>query len=361
MYTDRTQKTKNILSSDHLVFPPAGSRSNLLLQDNRPQSIAKKELANALASKYTNGKTTQLKRYKTGLPGQQLVLQKYESRPNCKLSEHGDLLLRNPYNLYASGPRFTEANRIGGNIEFKKGDEISEGSKDLNKVIPVIKPGSPLEISLGSFNEEEEAREVKPSAMRKLPDLESLKEEFREFVKDHREEAKESPGKAQQIFGGGVDPENREDLRELIRDMAELAHGIIQTIGVPVLERRIDHYLEMQHYLSGKPLMPSDCRAMASYVAGFDAGSEGVVTDQIAAGNVYKHTTENQHAEWPFHYATIIMTDDADHVTMENAAAKASDKFSKMQYDHSWYFEMYGNARGQSFADKYRADFEKRE
>lgn len=288
-------------------------------------------------------------------------IQRYAVTPDGKLSQRGYLLLQGTTELYATPEKIGEANHIGGQIIFEAGAKKQPGHHSLYKVLPLAKKGTELERETTTFqkgdNEKQEEAGVKERALKKLPDLEELQDEFKDFIKDHLKEARESPEKARAIFGEGVDPHNIQELRKLKEALAELAHAIIQTIGVPVLERRIDTYIESQ--VRDRPLMPSDCRQMASYVAGFDADSQGVETDEIAAGNVYEYKTDNKHAEWPFHYATIIMTDGADHVTMENAAAKASDHFSKKQYDRSWFFEMYGAAKGQRFDDKYGPDMEK--
>ncbi len=288
-------------------------------------------------------------------------VQRYAITPEGKLSQKNYLLLRGTTELYATPEKIKEADRIGGQIAFTPGEKKQIGSQSLYKVQPVIKDGTELDTETKKFakggNEREQEAGIKKHALEKVPELEDLEEEFKDFIKDHLKEARESPQKSEAIFGVGVNPHNVPELRELKENLAKLAHTIIQTIGVPALERRIDSYIESQ--ARDRPLMPSDCRQMASYVAGFDAGSGGVETDEIAAGNVYEYTTDNQQAEWPFHYAAIIMTDGADHVTMENAAAKASDHFSKKQYDRSWFFEMYGATKGQRFADKYGPDMEK--
>ncbi len=57
--------------------------------------------------------------------------------------------------------------------------------------------------------------------------------------------------------------------------------------------------------------------------------------------------------EWEHHVAATIMSDDTDYVTLETAAAKVTDFFSKPDKDKAWEFKMYGAEKGQSFKDQY--------
>ena len=281
------------------------------------------------------------------------VAQLYSDEGDGKLSENQQMLLQDSYNLFVSPEKFDEANKIDNQIAFNPGKN-SAVFKDLKEVIPFVKPGSELDKAMEQFNEPKENGDVKENALRKVPDLKYLISHFKEIITDFLEDGTALPDHIK-TESDKIDLNDKEKRKELVNSLAEAAHHVIKEKEIPAIEKRVDEYLETQLNLKTRPLMPSDCRAMANYVAGFDAGSDGLdVTDQPAlAGDVYEYTSEHPKTEWPFHYATVIMTDGGDHVTMENAAAKASDKFSKMQYDHSWFFEMYGTKKGQTFDDKY--------
>jgi len=282
------------------------------------------------------------------------VAQLYSVEAYGKLSEKKQMLLQDSYNLFASPAKFSEANGIGGDIGFRAG-ENSDRVEGLKEVIAFVKKGSNLERDMSEYNALQDFESVKPKALRRLPNQDSLAEKFKEIVNDHINFEEPLPEQVSSKVAGR-DLHVKQNRIDLVRELVEAALKEVEGVERPLLEKKVDQYLKTQSELNAKrPLMPSDCRAMASYVAGFDAGSSGLdVTDQpVLAGDVYEYTSEHKKAEWPFHYATVIMTDGGDHVTMENAAAKASDKFSKMQYDHSWFFEMYGTKKGQTFDDKY--------
>jgi len=151
--------------------------------------------------------------------------------------------------------------------------------------------------------------------------------------------------------GGKGDPE------EIADEMAEAAVQEQVDLNIAEVRKIVQAYLARQQ--QGRPLLPSDCRALAAHIANFTAEAGTRVDDDVAPGDIYKYTQEpgDTNAEWEFHYATVIMVDGNDHVTLENAAARVSDKFSKLQFDRTWYFEMYGPESGQSFGEKYAPAF----
>jgi hypothetical protein len=284
------------------------------------------------------------------------VAQLYSLEAFGKLSEGRQMLLQSNNKLFASSSKISEANGVGGDVGFKAG-EASEHLGELKEVSAFVKPESKLETDMKGYDAGKDYHSVKPNALSKLPDLDSLTDKYRDIILDHVKYDETLPDDVSSRVAGR-DLKVKENRQALLKELVEVAMKEVEGVERPALEKRVGDYLEKQLALRDtRPLMPSDCRAMASYVAGFDAGSGGVDVTHlpVMAGDVYEYTAPDaSRAEWPFHYATVIMTDGADHVTMENAAAKASDKFSKMQYDHSWFFEMYGAGKGQTFDDHYK-------
>jgi hypothetical protein len=119
-------------------------------------------------------------------------------------------------------------------------------------------------------------------------------------------------------------------------------------------------YLDEQkqlHEMGKYQLLPSDCESMASYLLG-DKYYDHIVEDETREkpGYVYNITGDsNSDDEWEKHWGVIVMqNDDGKKITLEAAASKASEPYSKLQYDYSWYFGKYDNKA--SFENHY-ADF----
>lgn len=279
------------------------------------------------------------------------VIQRYQESDAGKVSQGNKLLLETSSSLYAADEQFERANQIGGDIFFDKGAAKQVAQNTLHQVEPRVKERSELDATTADYDESQETEKATEQAQKRYyPTVDDLAEQLKNYLLDNY-----SKEERNEMFLE-VDAVEQSQRKELINGLAETAFYFLEIFGnfdESAIAARLKQYFQNQQDVAGRPLMPSDCRAMASYVAGFDAGSEGVETEEIAPGNVYQYQTENKMTEWDFHYAAIIMTDGSDHVTMENAAAKASDKFSKMPYDRSWFFEMYGTKEGQTFEDKY--------
>lgn len=283
------------------------------------------------------------------------VTQLYSVENIGKLSQGRQMLLQSNYTLFASGSKISEANGVGGDVGFIAG-KSNEHIGDLNEVIAYVKEGSKLEHDMSGYDHKKDSDNVKSNAQDKLLDADSLKNTYETIIENHLEDGDELTVEVSSRVGSR-DLNSKKDSRALVKELVAATLIELKINELPGLERRVDEYLEKQVALAGRPLMPSDCKAMSSYVAGFVAGSGDVDVTHlpVEAGDVYEYNAPDpQKAEWPFHYATVIMTDGGDHVTMENAAAKASEKFSKTQYDRSWFFEMYGAAKGQTFDDHYK-------
>ena len=263
--------------------------------------------------------------------------------------------MRSNYQLFASGPKIQEANGIGGDISFTAG-AADKDSGGLKEVIASVKKGSKLESHLKDYDPVKDFNKVKPNAVDKLLDVNALTIKYETIIEDHVEDGVKLPVEVSSRVGDR-NLKIKKDQKALVKELVEVTQGQLKLTELPGLEKRVSEYLDKQIELRNRPLMPSDCKAMSSYVAGFVAGINDMDVTHlpVMAGDVYEYNAPDvQKAEWPFHYATIIMTDGEDHVTMENAAAKGSDKFSKMQYDHSWFFEMYGTGKGETFEDHYK-------
>jgi hypothetical protein len=283
------------------------------------------------------------------------VAQLYSVETIGKLSQGRQMLLQSNYTLFASGSKISEANGIGGDIGFIEG-EANEHIGDLNEVIAYVKEGSDLEKDMHGYDHKKDSDNIKPDAQEKLLDADLLKNTYETIIENHLEDGDELTVEVSSRVGDR-NLSSKKDSRALVKELVAATLIELKINELPGLDRRVDEYLEKQVALAGRPLMPTDCKAMSSYVAGFVAGSGDVDVTHlpVEAGDVYEYNAPDpQKAEWPFHYATVIMTDGGDHVTMENAAAKASEKFSKTKYDRSWFFEMYGAAKGQTFDDHYK-------
>ncbi len=283
------------------------------------------------------------------------VVQRYAVGDFGKLSESRQMLLQSNYTLFAAEAKISEANSVGGDVAFRAG-KADERIGNLNEVIAYIKEGSKLEHDMKGYDHGKDADKVKPNAKATLLNVDRLKSKYETIIENHVEDGDELTVEVSSRVGGR-DLNVKKNSRELVKELVEAALNELNVSELPELGKRVDEYLEQQEALSGRPLMPSDCKAMSSYVAGFVAGigDEDVTHLPVEAGDVYEYNAPDpDRGEWPFHYATVIMTDGGDHVTMENAAAKVSDKFSKTQYDRSWFFEMYGAEKGQTFDDHYK-------
>ena len=277
----------------------------------------------------------------------------------AKVSQHGLLYLRNAVELFAAPAKFNEANAIGGEIEFKAGAPLGVAKwPDLHRVLPVPKAGTGFDKKTKAYDASEEGDE-REQIMEKAqgPLLIALTEKLEEAFIAKWNAEEEVRAKAAGTKPGTA--ERQKDYHKIYDGFEKEAEAIFAREGgldKTDVGHRIAEYFRAQEVLKDRPLMYSDCHDMAQTVAGF-APSKGVATNEVAAGNVYEYLPRDREAaQWEAHYAAIIMTDLPDHVTMENAAGKEREGFSKQTFDRTWFFEMYGPARGQSFAEKYAAD-----
>jgi hypothetical protein len=293
------------------------------------------------------------------------VLQLYTKEDIGHVSKNRKMILSGD-ELFAHDDKIMEANGLNGSIEFKRAGEGPEG---LSKVEVLVRGGSDHhnnlkgydcgENDLGKTRNELELGNIKEKTLNKFSDVDTLTIEYEGALEGYHEDNEPLPGDIDVTMLEGVDLAQSKNLRKLSKELAQITSEKIKLNGLPEIEIKIYKYLEQQVLFKHQPLMPSDCRLLATAIAGFNVGTHqdrdkvDLETEDIAAGHVYEITSDHKDTEWPYHYAAVIMTDDPDHVTMENAAAKASDKFSKPDYDRSWFFEMYGPEEDQTFTHKY--------
>ncbi|CAN5644055.1 hypothetical protein BH10PSE14_BH10PSE14_00700 [soil metagenome] len=233
-------------------------------------------------------------------------IQLYAMANGAKLSDGQGLCLVDTQQLYAGDDQFAQANQIPGHVGFAPGAQIPDGyvaaeqAAKLHRVVASLKPDYQLHNSY-----------------------------FRT----------DAVGNISEPRAEDIDDQTSNDR---LAEAGTLNEGNYQA------------YLQSQQGRDG-PLLPSNCNEAALFVSG---SSNRQTSDENVPepGSVYEHTVGGEGSEWAFHYATIIMSDGNDHVTMENAGAKVSQNFSKKMMDKTWFYKMYGNADGQTFAEEYAAD-----
>ena len=302
------------------------------------------------------------------MPAANAVIQRYTVEEDIRFSQNRQLAMDPNGGLYASHEMFEQANSINGSIKFRA---VGDGPENLNKVEAFVVEGSDLAKTLagrektdieGLTVNEKDFKELKSEAVRtKFSTLSTLEDDFESIFIGHMEDGEVlTENVAKESLG--VNLKNKKELKLLITKLATAAVELIENVDIPLMEQKVDSYLQSQNL--SKPFMPSDCRIMASAILGFEVGSHKLrdkvnpQEEQIVAGHFYEANSDHKDGEWPYHYAAVIMADGADHVTMENAAAKLSEKFSKAEYDTSWFFEMYGPEEKQTFAYKYGKDMD---
>lgn len=271
------------------------------------------------------------------------IVQRYTIEDGSKVSKNKHMLINHDGDLYANTERIENADGISSNVNFVEGDQ-HDSYKALRKVKVEKTEGSEAFSESGDIDAEKVKSFIFDSIIKKL------ESEAEDAIYDSGLEEKEIDREIEALEGKleSVEEKNLDKILDL-DVFGRIDRGKYETI----IEGAKEYFLSLGS--SGRELMRTDCRAFASLLSGFDAGSQGEITDQRVAGSVYQIDSSGSGDEWPFHYATIIMNDDTDHVTMENAAAKVSDGFSKPEFDDQWKFKMYGAEEGQSFDDEFSA------
>jgi hypothetical protein len=308
------------------------------------------------------------------------IVQRYRMEEGGKASEEDGLFLAAPRELYAGPAQFDEASHIPGDITFRAGNAHAQRNT-LKRVIPEVEPGSELDhatrppaqsaASAASAADPEEGpppgytpqeglalakrgtmRAARPAVLARLMDKLLAAAPKRSDAENMKMYGTADPGEVRELMAARA-----EGKADRLLDEAEEEDDPENLYASPNMDR-LNAYLASQEE-GIAPLMPSDCHVAARLIAGFEPDT-GEETQRPAAGAVYRILPiDKEKAEWTAHYAAIIMTDDDDHVTMENAAAKESEGYQKLPFDQTWFFEMYGTREDQSFDDKYGPDMDR--
>ena len=245
----------------------------------------------------------------SGRSGGPAPIQLYATVNGAKVSANAGLCMVDSQELYAGDDQLEQANQLPGYVAFAPGDQIPAGYVDaeqedgLHRVVASLKPNF------------------------------------------------QTPGS---FYATGADGNVTYPTAEDIAESGESLNAARAEENQYNEENR-QQYDQSQQGLDG-PLLPSNCLEASRFVTGIGA-TQPDDADMAGPGSVYQYLPGAQEAEWSFHYAGVVMTDGADHVTMENAGAKDSQDFSKDIMDKSWFYRMYGPDVGQSFEDEYQADF----
>jgi hypothetical protein len=235
-------------------------------------------------------------------------IQLYAIVNGAKVSENEQLCLVDTQELYAGDDQFAEANEIPGMVRFAAGAQIGEGfvapdrATNLHRVTATLRPDA----ESPPFYRTDAAGAVASPTTQDI-------DENTQYLNEHRQ--------SRDAFN--ADNNQQYEQAQIDRD---------------------------------GPLLPSNCDEASVFVTGL-TNPEADPDSAPRPGHRHVHSPGGTDAdEWAFHYAGIIMADGGDHVTMENAGAKASENFSKRLMDKTWFYKMYGTAHEQSFATEYGAD-----
>lgn len=227
-----------------------------------------------------------------------------------KISQGNELLLDGDRNLYAAPSKFAQANALPGVFHFTPGTRKTVYGWHLPKWL------NHVDVSL-------------------KPDLDGIEDT---------------------VFGGQLTDGNGALLaahtQHLVGDFAHANAGDRPHKS----DANKQAYADRDDAMTG-PLMPSDCGLAAEWVVDrAKRASDRFTAGAVQPGTMYLKQATGPAPAWDYHWAGVIMTDGADHVTMENAASKPTDGYSKRDLDKSWFFRMYGTAADQSFDAEYTGD-----
>lgn len=320
------------------------SMSDIYTKNQQRHSIQKVENNTGLTDNFKSGTTT---------------VQRYaDANGGGKVSGNNLLLVRNPNTAFAHPSKFEAANALGGQVQFNQGANAPAPYNELVEILPVAREGSELSQNTAHFDVLQQEGSIKQRAEENYyPTEDEITDSVMEAMEEHYGDDFDESDERDEImtFFGTTD---YGEIREMIETLANLVAELLPAVGnyhQSGVNERIDQYMQAQVINQNRPLMPSDCGLMAQAILGNNVQlySEN---PQVLAGLGYHkgmNLENRENAEWNEHFAAIIMTDGNDHITMENAGAKSSEKFGKAQYDKTWFFEMYGTGEGQSFAAKY--------
>ena len=292
-----------------------------------------------------------------------LVAQCYvrdQPAPGDKLSEGRALVLRGEQELYAGEDQFAQANSIGSQLTFNQG-AAHPSLSTLHRVEPAHKERTPVADDSASFERDGRAKQVEKLEWSARDDYaeKSSRDALHASVMEKLEDDWDSIPAEERVHQFGDEEFDESRVEPVVSKCLDLMLAIfpIPAFDQSRIATNFRGYLQKQIDNGKSILMPSDCGQAAAVVLGRDIKG---VRDGNQAGNVHTYTPSPEKRdtwEWDHHFATVVMHDGNDHVTLENAGGKASDGAGKLTFDRTWFFEMYGTERDQTFKEKYAKDF----
>lgn len=236
-------------------------------------------------------------------------IQRYKRVGNARVSNNGNLCLVGPRELYAADAQLAQANALHGAVAFERLEQLPPKAvrEDVNDGLHRVKISLKPNFAMNNMNFTTNA---------------------------HGQVSSLTPQEITEDFDYRNDPENR---------------------GGDFNAENARNYKQRVKRAKG-PLLPSDCGITSRVVAGHMNDPEEGASTVMQPGSIYQITSGHDAREWAYHLAAVVMTDGGDHVTLENAAAKASEQYGKYALDKGWWFDMFGTKKRQSFAWKYRHD-----
>lgn len=289
------------------------------------------------------------------------VVQCYQKTNEGKLSKNSELLVTNSLELFASDTQLEQAKKIGGQVEFEHGNKTQvvekkvEGSNETSTSLKQVQPKVKKETVLYKqiYGEgENKGWDAEQNIKRLVVELEN-----QVYAHVNREDDGDKEEQAKKEIS--LEKNSTKTKEKLKKERSRKVHArVLELANHPEVGAReaLKEYLASNMDNLSRELLPSDCRALTHFILGGE-GAEKEAQENKPGLGLNIQPDENSKGEWPFHYAAIIMSDEQDHVTLENAAAKESQMYSKLQYDRTWYFEMYGKDTEQTFENKYQDDF----
>jgi hypothetical protein len=332
------------------------------------QNVVQHEISQTPIQMHSSPRMVAQRRQLAGAFGSGQVVQRYvQDEPNAgdKSSKDGALIFCGEQELYAGTDQFEQANAIGGQLLFNKGP-AHKSRGELRRVIPVYKSGAQVANESATYESVERAEyqnrllnDARVEYIEKSA-RDALLNTAMETLEDGWESISAQERKAQ--FGAEVFENVEENVCEVAGHWLDLLLAIfpISRFEESRIAANFQAYLHKQIDNGNSILMPSDCGKAAFVILGKDP-SQDLQAIQPGGVHIYTPSVEGggnrEKWEWEHHYAAIIMTDGDDHVTMENAGGKASDRVGKLAFDKTWFFEMYGREEDQTFNKKYAKDF----
>ncbi len=256
-------------------------------------------------------------------------IQLYQITHDGRVSDGGKMEAKNNGQLYATSTGVEEANS-------KSDFDFKGGGTALVRDLVRVEAGKVL-ADLGK-KEDLNMDKWKEKA------LSEVEERVNEYVTDETEILMEDDEKIEYLKTK-LKLEDEPFNLEIGKRIAEWRQMLLEN-AVNQIHQYFDDPI---HQDPSRLMLGTDCGVMAGQVL-------GEALDMSQASEAFKYVKEGAGdetiVEWGHHVAAKIMTDGEDYVTMETAAAKRTDFFSKPPKDKAWAFRMYGS-KNQSFEEEH--------